>query len=232
MNKQRAAGVVLAGLGLISGSHAGAQETGWYFGLSGGMATVDLASKGDFDALVVPDLAAVINDSGFGVADVSSSLDDNDGAWGLQVGYRFNSYVATEVGYVNFGEALYEAIATATDGVNTFPVEGSVRFKSSGPTAAILGMFPLTGRFDVHGKAGIYFSDTRVRNRIREVGFDNVAHSELRSSEKELFLGIGGAWNINDSFSVRIEYQRFLDVGDEDTGESDIDLISGSILFR
>jgi OmpA-OmpF porin, OOP family len=233
MSKHVTAGVMLAGLGLIWGSGAQAEEAGWYFGISGGIATVDLPSKGDFDAVRVPELEAVITNSGFGVDSLSSSLDDSDAAWGLEIGYRFNPYVAAEVGYVNFGEALYEAIATATDGVNPpFPVESSVRFESSGPTAAVLGMLPLTERFDLHGKAGIYFADTRVRSRIREVGVDNVDHQEIDSGETEVFLGIGGAWNINDSFSVRIEYQRFLDVGDDESGESDVDLITGSILFR
>jgi hypothetical protein len=43
---------------------------------------------------------------------------------------------------------------------------------------------------------------------------------------------VGGAWNISDSYSLRLEYQRYLDLGDDDTGEGDVDLIGLSHLFR
>jgi hypothetical protein len=31
---------------------------------------------------------------------------------------------------------------------------------------------------------------------------------------------------------VRFEYQRFLDVGDDESGEQDVDLLAVSMLFR
>jgi hypothetical protein len=37
---------------------------------------------------------------------------------------------------------------------------------------------------------------------------------------------------LNPSYSVRVEYQKFLDVGDDRTGERDIDRIDVAILFR
>jgi OmpA-OmpF porin, OOP family len=227
------AALAAGALGLGVCGSAAAETEGFYFGISGGMAMVDIPSKAAFDEVFVPELQSFIAASGLTALSVSSSLDDSDAAWGLYAGYRFNKYVAAEFGYVNLGEALYEAIAQTTDGVVVFPVESSARFVTSGPTAALLGMFAINERFDVHGKVGLYFADTRVRNRIRDVEFfENVAHIEVDGGEQEVFLGIGGAWNINESYSVRLEYQRFLDVGDDATGESDIDMIAASILFR
>lgn len=79
----------------------------------------------------------------------------------------------------------------------------------------------------------LYFADTRFRGRVRDVEFaENLLHSEADAGEQEFFLGLGGALNINDGYSLRFEYRRFLDVGDDDTTETDIDLISLSILFR
>jgi hypothetical protein len=44
---------------------------------------------------------------------------------------------------------------------------------------------------------------------------------------------VGIAWNINEAYSLRAEYQHFIDVGDEDhTGEQDIDFLSFIVLFR
>jgi len=232
--KQRIAAALVAALGLVAANTASAENGGLYFGLTGGATRFDLGgSRTDFDATFGLPLAASLEAGGVDVTDFQSSLDDTAMGWGLQVGYRFNRYVAVEVGYVDLGEALYEAIMTVDDGVDIFPVEASVRVESTGPTAAVLGMLPIGERFDVHAKAGIYVADTRLRSRLRDVEFaDNFLHAEDRASETEFFFGVGGAWNINDSYSLRVEYQRYLDLGDDDTGEGDADLIGVSMLFR
>jgi hypothetical protein len=37
---------------------------------------------------------------------------------------------------------------------------------------------------------------------------ENVVHDETKAGETEFFFGVGGAWNISDSYSLRVEYQR------------------------
>jgi OmpA-OmpF porin, OOP family len=233
--KQRMAAVLAAALGMAAANTASADDNrGLYFGITGGGSTYDTdGSRQDRDEAVAFPLADALEAEGIDVLGIASSLDDSDIGWGVQVGYRFNRYIAAEVGYVDLGEALYEAILTIDDGVEIFPVEVSSRVVSSGPTAAILGMLPVGERFDVHAKAGMYFGDTRFRARVRDVEFDeNVVHEEVHGGEGEVFLGVGGAWNISDNYSLRFEYQRFLDVGDDETAETDVDLISLSVLFR
>jgi len=45
--------------------------------------------------------------------------------------------------------------------------------------------------------------------------------------------GIGAAWNINDGYALRVEVQRYFDVGDEDqTGENDVDMLTFGVVFR
>lgn len=235
--QHRTGAVLAAALGMIVANTALADNTdnaGLYFGLTGGVTTYDTSgSKQDRDEAIAFPLAAELENEGFDVLGIQSSLDDSDIGWGLQVGYRFNRYIAAEIGYVDLGEALYEAILSVDDGTETFPVEVSSRVVSSGPTAAVLGILPVGERFDVHAKAGLYFADTRFRGRVRDVDFDeNLLHDEAHGGEREVFLGLGGAWNISNSYSLRFEYQRFLDVGDDDTAETDVDLISLSVLFR
>jgi hypothetical protein len=233
--QHRVAAVLAAALGLMAANAASAETTtGLYFGITAGGTSIDTSgTKQDRDEAVAIPIAIELENLGFDVLGIESSLDDSDLGWGLQVGYRFNRYVAAEVGYVDLGKGLYEAILSVDDGVETFPVEVSSRFVSSGPTAAVLGMLPIGERFDVHAKAGVYFADTRFRARVRDVEFDeNILHEEVHAGEQEVFLGLGGAWNISDNYSLRFEYQRFLDIGDDDTAETDIDLISLSLLFR
>jgi hypothetical protein len=230
----RTAALLAATLGLIFANAASAETGGLYFGLTGGSTSYEMGgSKQDFDEAIGLPIAEAFLFSGLDVFDYESSLDDTDMGFGLQVGYRFNRYVAAEVGYVDLGEGLYEANMTVTDGVEVAPVEVSARVKSAGPTAAVLGMLPLGERFDVHAKAGLLFADTRLRSRVRDVAFaENVVHAETRASEAERFFGVGGTWNINDSYSVRFEYQRYLDLGDDDAGEGDVDMVGLSVVFR
>lgn len=250
------AGAILAALGPC----AATAETneGFYVGLSGGLAVVDI-SRSDLDFVAVAGLQNVNDQINSVFANnvtsgqtFTSTLDDNDLAWGIQVGYRWNRYVAAELGYIDFGQAQYKMSTTISDVPNNIdpqPVDIRTRFVSTGPTLSILGMFPL-GRFDLHARAGIYYSDTRVVQRVIDSpggsGFLSAVETAAaanqtpittsvqgKGTDKDLFFGVGGTWNISEGYSLRVEYQHFLDVGrEEQTGERDIDLLTAGFLFR
>jgi OmpA-OmpF porin, OOP family len=233
MRCKRVTAALAAVLGMTGVTAASAETAGLYFGMTAGMSRFDLGSKGELDEAFATPVAEDLLDAGFDDVDVTTSLDDSDIGWGLQIGYRFNRYFAGEIGYVDLGEASYEADIDVTVVGATFPVEASVRFASAGPIAAAVGMLPVNDRFDIHAKAGLYFADTQVRTRVRDLAFDeNLFHEELGAGEQEFFAGVGASWNINDSYSLRFEYQRFLDLGDDDSGEEDVDLLAVSMLFR
>lgn len=175
----------------------------------------------------------------------NSSLDDSVSVWGAQLGYRWGKFFATELGYAKLGEASYRLPVTITETVidvdtgasasGNFVGERAMQFTSAGPTISALGLLPLGQYIDLHVRAGIYLADTRVTNRIRDVEFNtgNISHKRIDASQTEIFGGIGGAWNINENFTLRVEYQKYLDVGDDKkTGESDIDVFNLSVLFK
>jgi OOP family OmpA-OmpF porin len=209
--------VAAAGLALLWADDSHAQDGFPYFGLGGGIGMMDLGSKRDFDNVAT---------ARFG-SPASSSLDDSTDAWGLQIGYRFNRYVAGEIGFVDLGRGSYVAHYEPS-------FRYSVRFLSSGPTLSVLGMLSLTDRFDIHGRAGLFFSDTRVRDRSEERSTGAFESTEPKSSDKDLTLSVGAAWYINADYSLRLEYTRFLDVGKEGQipAEFDIDSLQFSLLFR
>lgn len=268
MNKTR----WMAGLALscvLSAPAAFAEEyRGFYFGVWGGSGEFDTASQATLDGLILGNLANELATvpiqplTNLAVDAVyPSDLDDSLTPWGAQVGFRFNKWVAVEVGYVDLGEFLYRQPGELSgdyaflcdleacldqNGNPTIvirPLDGeferSVQLTSTGVTASVLGMFPVTPRFDVHVRGGIYYADTRVTNRLRYIdGADqsdifNLRHRRQDASQTELLAGIGAAWNINQNFAVRVEYQKFFDVGDDDkAGESDVDLINIAVLFK
>src|SRR5690606_24482217 len=87
---------------------------------------------------------------------------------------------------------------------------------------------------EINGKAGIYFADTRQTIRVYDVlAGENGGHDRSDASQSELFAGIGATWNAGQNFALRVEYQRFFDVGDDEKNyEQDIDVISRGGLLK
>jgi OmpA-OmpF porin, OOP family len=222
-----ATGIVTAMLGL--GPTVASAQEGPYFGLFWGKGRTDV-DKSDLDAIAV-NLATGAGGTNTAGA---SSLNDTDSVWGAQVGYRFNRFVAAEIGYVDLGKTNYTSELDANFGTPVlvgFDVDQ--RLLSSGPTVAALGMFPIGQRFDVYGRAGIYFADTRYRIKVQFVGDPEIISSEEKAGTQEFFGGFGFAWNINESYALRTELTYFNDVGDDDrTGETSSTLITLGVQFR
>jgi OOP family OmpA-OmpF porin len=227
---------MLAGLGLMGGAAAQAEDNmGWYFGLSGGITGADV-SKDDLDQSFV-DLFATAVEQGTGAttsaATVGSKLDDSDKTWGVHFGYRFNRYVAAEFGYVDLGRTDYTNEVALTTSGGPFTFDADWRLLSHGPFASVIGLYPIGDKFEVHVRGGLYFSDTRLRVRAVDVTDPSVVASfEVKDSDKDFFGGIGATWNINPSYSLRVEYERYLDVGGDRTDEYDYDVVNVSLLFR
>ncbi|HXS90449.1 MAG TPA: outer membrane beta-barrel protein [Steroidobacteraceae bacterium] len=235
MTRKYRAPLLAATMALILGNSASAAEraTGLYFEATVGMASADLGSKSELDQSFTGPIVEDLLDDGFEDVTFESSLDDSDIGWGIQIGYQFHRNFAAEIGYVNLGEMLYQADIETTSGGDPFPFEASLRLKSAGPIAAAVGRFPINERFDVRATAGLYFAETKVRDRVRDLAFEeNRRHVEHNAGEQEFFAGIGASWNINESYSLLFEYRRFLDVGDDRSGEQDVDLLAVSMLFR
>ena len=221
-----ATGIVATVLGL--GPMVASAQEGPYFGLFLGKGSIDI-SRDDLNQL-----ASNLTQQIGGTAPTGTSdLNDMDSIWGAQIGYRFNRWVAAEVGYVDLGKAHYEAnlVSNFGAGNEAYGVRG--RFLSSGPTVAVLGILPIKDLFDFYARGGIYFADTRFRVAFDFVGTIDDQSVENKAGTQELFGGVGFAWNINQDWAVRAEATYFLDVGDDDrTGESSITMLGLGIVFR
>lgn len=198
-----------------------------YFSVFLGKGTTDI-SRSDLN-----DLASDVTIAGGGTQPSGTSdLNDMDSIWGAQIGYRFNRWVAAEVGYVDLGKSSYVANLVSNFGIGNEAYQIRGRFISSGPTVAVLGMVPLGERFELYGRGGLYFADTRFRLKIELSGIDPIS-AEEKAGTQEFFGGLGAAWNINDDFGLRVEATHFVDVGDDDrTGEASVTMVGIGVLFR
>ena len=109
--------------------------------------------------------------------------DDTESTWRLFGGYRVNRNAAVELGYADLSEA--------TIGGNTANADA---WELSG-----LGMVPLGERFSAYGRLGFYRAEARGGG-ISETNID-------------LTFGLGAQYEVNRNVGVRLEWQRYADLG-------------------
>jgi OOP family OmpA-OmpF porin len=224
--------VMMAGLLLLAGSTAAAgaepASPGWYFGIQGGLGSADI-DKDALDESVV----FLLDDLGLPVISGDSALDDEDTAWSVFAGYRFSQYFSAEVGYVSFGDVQYRAsgIVDPAGPVSPLPLDLGLELTARGPTVAAVGSLPLGERFDVHARAGAFFS--QVRALISASAGGSTDSDKQSESAVDYFVGAGLSAHLSPRVSLALDYALFKDVGEEDElGEADIDSVTLSVIFR
>ncbi|NIO39254.1 MAG: hypothetical protein GTO41_03050, partial [Burkholderiales bacterium] len=104
---------------------------------------------------------------------------------------------------------------------------GSATSEVSGFNIAAVGILPLSDRFSLQGKAGIFYWDQDVK--VSASGFSG----EINESGTSPMFGVGGTFNFTQRLGILVEYSRLLDVGEKNvTGETDVDVFSASLVVN
>lgn len=188
----------------------------WYVAGSLGQSKVKDTGKSDIDAALVS----------VGVTGLSSSLDDTDTAYKLQLGYKFTPNWAIEGGYVDLGQFEYNAAFTG-------PVAGSANAKieATGWNIAGVGTLPINDQFSVFGKLGLI--DAKVKGSVSATGGGATASGSASKTKAKANWGIGANYAFDKQWGIRAEWERFNKLGDEDTtGESNVDLLSLGVVLN
>lgn len=160
-----------------------------------------------------------------GATGLSSSMDDNDTGYKLQVGYQFTPNIAVEGGYVDLGKTKYSASYTGL----TVPATASGDMKVKGWNVAAVGTLPINEMFSVFAKLGAIAA--KVETRIAAADLTTTGISSDSTKWKGNW-GVGATWHVNQQVGVRIEYERFDNLGSDATGKTDVDLASVGVVFR
>jgi OOP family OmpA-OmpF porin len=194
---------MLAVIAMLAAAPALAKEPALGFYVGGGVGQSNFRS----------DFASQVNHAyegtGFTV-DAASVTDDKDTAWKAYAGWRFHQFGAIEAAWLDFGEARtrYE-IGVPNQGVAT----RDGRYRLSGAELSALGIVPIGDRATVYAKAGALFAQLKYDesgfNQFGEPG--SFSHTDR---ETKLVWGLGGSFEIVESLSVRVEWQRAEDVGE------------------
>lgn len=222
MNHKRVlavASLVAAFAAAASVSSARAADLGFYIGAQYGQTDKETIIA-DFDAFA----AQVYDTFAFTVSSGTSTMDDSFNGYGFYGGYRFTKHLAVEGGYLNIGSFKYRSrVMGAIDGV---PSTGALNYdgETAGITVAALGVWPMSYRWEIYGRAGVLFASNTASVYYADV--QGPLRTEFNENSVDLLAGVGTSFNFLEIYDFRLEYQRVFDAGDEAIGEGDADTIS------
>lgn len=140
-----------------------------------------------------------------GVSADSLSFDEEDSALGLYLGYRFNDYVALELGYYDLGERSVSFKGEVADQATFNQEMGRIHPESGdGPTLAVSAGLPLGDNFRIDGQLGIFFWSgeyTTVDQQNPGVQINNEIESESEYVGIRLSYLMGQHWQLFGHYS-------------------------------
>jgi OOP family OmpA-OmpF porin len=94
-----------------------------------------------------------------------------------------------------------------------------------------VGMLPVGDRFAVFAKVGVLGSETRTF-RSTSGTVTSGSNTNASTDQANLSYGLGVQYDLEKNVTLRFVWERYIKVGDVNTGEFNIDLYSGGLLFR
>jgi len=194
---------------LAAGSAAAqtsAPQPGWYGDLNLGASRLGASAS---------DVNGVFSKQGI---TGTSSIDRNDAAWGLNLGYLLNQNWGVEGGYTDFGSFKYSMPVTAP-GADT--VNG--KYKAHAWSFAGIGRLPLAGNWALYGKLGYERSSAKLDASSSTGATAPAGGSADRNG---VLLGAGVTYDINRSWYGKAGWDHYTRVGNDDsTGSGAMDVV-------
>ena len=225
-NTARSASVLCClGIGIATGHVASAAEHGFYIGGHIGQSSKDAPRS--FYELFNDDIQTF---AFFTRSEQTTSFDDSDLAYGLDIGYRLTPHVALEAGYQNFGTVIFESRASGNFPLESGTTAVTIESETTGFTLTALGVLPLSRDWELFARAGALFADNRIRIAVASQGqqfippLGNRFTGSDSSGSTNLYAGLGLSRRFFDVYDLRLEYHRAFDVGHESSGgKGDLD---------
>jgi OOP family OmpA-OmpF porin len=135
--------------------------------------------------------------------------DDTDTGWKAFAGFNVNRIIGIEAGYVDLGQVAFGGPFTAGEGeVTGWNIDARVGVP--------------VGPASVFAKAGTYYSDVQVSTPLGSVD----------DQSWELTYGAGAEFDFANNMGVRAEWERFELDDNAFMRDSEVDLISASLVFK
>lgn len=132
--------------------------------------------------------------------------DDTSTGWRAFGGYRFNPYFGYEIGYADLGKVT----------------QGPITFESTAIDVVLFVSIPLGQDFSFFVKGGVTRWDMDVKGGGATASADG----------SDTTYGFGAHYNFTKNFALRLEWQRYNDIGDSTTGQTHIEVTSVGLVLK
>jgi len=154
-------------------------------------------------------------DSCAGLTGRAFDCEEKDTAVKLFGGYQFNKNFAAELGYADLGKTTLSitGFGNASIGAKGFELTG-------------VGFLPVSQYFSFFGRLGVFHWDVDFKDGTRLVG-------SASASGTDLTYGFGASLSLARNAALRLEWQKYQDVGDTNsTGSGDITVIGFGLVLK
>jgi hypothetical protein len=176
----------------------------------------------------------IFDSSSATVTNLKIGTDNQDISYLASFGYRFNRYIAGELGLVQYGELASRGTANMdfNDGNGPVPVSLKYSFKVGGPLISVLGILPFKDKFEAYARLGLIFASSNREVSSNVNGQSSFGQTAQGDSQNPVY-GIGIGWNINPMYTARAEYQSLRNVGEKNlNGQENFNVISLGVVVR
>jgi OOP family OmpA-OmpF porin len=127
------------------------------------------------------------------------TCEDEGPTWKIFGGYQFNPYLGVELGLVDLGDrpAFVSGLGAATAKFRIFET-------------LLVATLPVGDRFALYGKAGVFQWDA-------DFEFNPPVAGSADANGNDYTYGLGVRFNLTRNAALRLEWQRYEDVGDPAT---------------
>jgi opacity protein-like surface antigen len=173
-------------------------------------------------------LLEILEDNGIPLENMELGTEDSDIGYQLAFGYRFHRFFAAEIALVQYGELS----SLARGELDSEPSSAELTFNVAGPVFSGIGILPMGEHFEAYARVGYLFASVE-REFVLRIDGQNAGSLTAKGDSQNLVYGAGLAWNVNQVYSVRAEYQKLEDVGQSGrTGTEDLESLSIGLLMR
>ena len=180
------------------------------------------------------DLEDTLVNTGNPYQDLTTDSKESTIGYNATFGYRFNRYFAAELGLAQFGttDSTVKAQMDFDDGRGFVPVSLKLAFSACGPIVSGIGILPVNDKFEVFGRVGYLFSSSE-RELTSRVDGERGGFGSAKGDTQDLVLGVGAAYHFSVVYSVRLEYLKIDEVGqDNRSGLEDLSIIGLGVVVR
>jgi len=124
---------------------------------------------------------------------ISCNANDSDSAMGINVAYKYNKYYGVEAGFVDFGKYTFS--------LSAFGESESVTLTSDTPYLAAVASLPLTDKFSISGRLGVFEASATVSSTI--------SSSESFEADSQTYAGVSLNYSFSESINAQLRYDNF-----------------------